>query len=181
MKGTLHKSMNYGWMVQDAVDSFYLLHPYDIFTNSIERIEGKEVDFILQDFWNIGGLGEKLIKVAIISAKIDMLASLQQDTYGSKGSDVMTPENHIGVLSEAIRKETTSSQTEISDEDIEKGAWENQCLSRQDVYELFDEVFKDKTLEGMFKISASKEVRQFKERLRQLAKEKYREQLKQRQ
>jgi hypothetical protein len=73
--------------------------------------------------------------------------------------------------------QTTSSQTEISDEEIEKGAWENQCLSRQDVYELFDEVFKDKTLEGMFKISASKEVRQFKEKLRQLAKEKYREQL----
>lgn len=69
MKGTLHKSMNYGWMVQDEVDSFYPLHPYDIFTNSIERVEGKEVDFILQDFWNIG-LDEKLIKVAIISAKI---------------------------------------------------------------------------------------------------------------
>jgi hypothetical protein len=67
---------------------------------------------------------------------------------------------------------------EISDEEIEKAAWENPCLSRQDVYELFDEVFKDKTLEGMFKISASKEIRQFKERLRELAKQKYREQLK---
>jgi hypothetical protein len=69
MKGELHKSMNYGWMVQDEVDSFYPLHPYDRFTNSIERLEGKEVDFILEDFWNIG-LDEKLIKVAIISAKI---------------------------------------------------------------------------------------------------------------
>jgi hypothetical protein len=69
MKGKLHKSMNYGWMVQDEVDSFYPLHPYDIFTNSIERLEGKEVDFILEDFWNIG-LDEKLIKAAIISAKI---------------------------------------------------------------------------------------------------------------
>jgi hypothetical protein len=39
------------------------------------------------------------------------------ETYGSKGSDVMTPENHIGVLSEAVRKETTSSQTEISKEE----------------------------------------------------------------
>jgi len=120
------------------------------------------------------------------------------ETYGSKGSDetnegyicpatkvqcddeccVSAKDCHIqaskGILSD-------SSQTEISDEEIEKGAWENPCLSRQDVYELFDEVFKDKTLEGMFKISASKEVRQFKERLRQLAKEKYREQLKQRQ
>ena len=66
----------------------------------------------------------------------------------------------------------------ISDEEIEKGAWENPCLSRQDVYELFDEVFKDKTVQGIFKISVSKEVRQFKERLRQLAKQKYREQLK---
>ena len=44
------------------------------------------------------------------------------ETYGSKGSDVMTPENHIGVLSEAVKKETTSSQTEISDEEIEKAA-----------------------------------------------------------
>jgi hypothetical protein len=77
-----------------------------------------------------------------------------------------------------IMNEILSSQTEISDEEIEKGAWENPCLSRQDVYELFDEVFKDKTVQGIFKISVSKEVRQFKERLRQLAKEKYREQLK---
>jgi hypothetical protein len=67
---------------------------------------------------------------------------------------------------------------EISDEEIEMLAWENPCLSRQDVYELFDEVFKNKTVQGIFKISVSKEVRQFKERLRQLAKEKYREQLK---
>lgn len=101
------------------------------------------------------------------------------DTYGSKGSDeegIMTPENHIDVLCKAI-----SSQTEISDEEIEKGAWENPCLSRQDVYELFDEVFKDKALDGIFKISASKQVRQFKEHLRELAKQKYREQLKNKQ
>ena len=70
-------------------------------------------------------------------------------------------------------------QQEISDEEIEMLAWENPCLSRQDVYELFDEVFKEKTLEGMFKISASKEVTRFKESLRQLAKQKYRQQLKQ--
>lgn len=66
----------------------------------------------------------------------------------------------------------------ISDEEIEMLAWKNPCLSRQDVYKLFDEVFKDKTVQGIFKISVSKEVRQFKERLRQLAKEKYKEQLK---
>jgi hypothetical protein len=66
----------------------------------------------------------------------------------------------------------------ISDEEIEMLAWKNPCLSRQDVYDLFDEVFKDKTVQGVFKISVSKEVRQFKERLRQLAKQKYREQLK---
>ena len=80
MKGTLHKSMNYGWMVQDAEDSFYQLHPYDIFTNSIERIEGKEVDFILQDFWNTG-LDEKLIKVAIISANITDVLLKQETLY----------------------------------------------------------------------------------------------------
>lgn len=71
MKGKLHKSINYGWMVQDehcGINniSFYPLHPYDTFTQSIERYEGKEVDFILQDFWNIEE--EKLFKVAIISA-----------------------------------------------------------------------------------------------------------------
>ena len=90
------------------------------------------------------------------------------ETYGSKGSDERIVDTNKTII----------SQTEISDEEIELLAWENPCLSRQDVYELFDEVFKDKTLSGMFKISASKEVRQFKERLRQLAKQKYREQLK---
>ena len=80
MKGTLHKSMNYGWMVQDRVDSFYPLHPYDKFTNSIERVEGKEVDFILQDFWNVG-LDEKLIKVAIISANITDVPLKQETIY----------------------------------------------------------------------------------------------------
>jgi hypothetical protein len=64
MKGKLHKSMNYGWMVQDKVDSFYPLYPYDLFTNSIERVEGKEVDFTLVYSWN--EQEEKLIEVAII-------------------------------------------------------------------------------------------------------------------
>jgi len=110
------------------------------------------------------------------------------ETYGSKGSDETKtiekesyPEFPDRIWLYGDGRKLTPSQTEISDEEIEKAAWENPCLSRQDVYELFDEVFKDKTLEGMFKISASKEVRQFKESLRQLAKEKYREQLKQRQ
>ena len=82
------------------------------------------------------------------------------------------------ICMDCIGKMIKENQKEISDEEIEMLAWENPCLSRQDVYELFDEVFKDKTLEGMFKISVSKEVRQFKERLRQLAKQKYREQIK---
>jgi len=66
MKGKLHKSMNYGWMIQDEVDSFYPIYPYDLFTNSIERVEDKEVDFTLVYSWNEEE--EKLIEVAIISA-----------------------------------------------------------------------------------------------------------------
>ena len=104
------------------------------------------------------------------------------ETYGSKGSEFQQVDQNNPVTrgSTALVRvsKPTSSQTEISDEEIEMLAWENPCLSRQDVYELFDEVFKNKTVQGIFKISVSKEVRQFKERLRQLAKEKYREQLK---
>ena len=106
----------------------------------------------------------------------------QQETYGSKGSEFQQVDQNNPVTrgSTALVRvsKPTSSQTEISDEEIEMLAWKNPCLSRQDVYELFDEVFKNKTVQGIFKISVSKEVRQFKERLRQLAKEKYREQLK---
>jgi hypothetical protein len=100
-----------------------------------------------------------------------------QETFGSKGSDATSSQTTSDKWKEY--QDWLNKPPEISDEEIEKAAWENPCLSRQDVYELFDEVFKDKTLEGMFKISASKEIRQFKERLRELAKQKYREQLKQ--
>ena len=62
MKGKLTKSINI-WGVKTN-ESFYPLHPYDTFTNIIEKIEGNEVDFILEDFWETG-LEEK-IKVAIL-------------------------------------------------------------------------------------------------------------------
>ena len=61
----------------------------------------------------------------------DFAKKYYAETYGSKGSDVMTPENHIGVLSEAVRKETTSSQIEISDEQIEK------VFTKEDMWEIF--------------------------------------------
>ena len=77
MKGKLHKSMNYGWMIQDKVNSFYPLYPYDLFTNSIERVEGKEVDFTLVYSWN--EQEEKLIEVAIISANITDVPQPKKD------------------------------------------------------------------------------------------------------
>jgi len=55
---------------------------------------------------------------------------------------------------------------------IEQWAWDNPCLSRNDVYTLFEEVFKEKTFEGTYRISASKQVYSFNDRLRKLAKEK---------
>ena len=76
MKGKLHKSMNYGWMVQDET-GFYPLYPYDLFTNSIERVEGKEVDFTLVYSWN--EQEEKLIEVAIISANITDVPQPKKD------------------------------------------------------------------------------------------------------
>jgi hypothetical protein len=82
MKGKLHKSMNYGWMIQDEVDSFYPLYPYDLFTNSIERVEGKEVDFIVVHSWN--AQEEKLIEVAIISANITDVPFNQETLYTEK-------------------------------------------------------------------------------------------------
>jgi len=114
MKGKLHKSMNYGWMIQDEVDSFYPLHPYDIFTNSIERVEGKEVDFILEDFWNIG-LDEKLIKVAIISANITDVHFKQETLY--------TEEQMIGfsewILNSDSKKVLTRTKESLLKEYIE--------------------------------------------------------------
>jgi hypothetical protein len=58
------------------------------------------------------------------------------------------------------------------EDNIEQWAWDNPCLSRSDVYHLFEEVFKEKVFEGYYKISASKQVHQFKEKVRKLAKEK---------
>jgi hypothetical protein len=55
---------------------------------------------------------------------------------------------------------------------IEQWAWDNPCLSREDVYTLFEKVFKEQRLDGEFSISASKQVYEFKSKLRDLAKEK---------
>ena len=98
MKGKLHKSVNYGWMVQDehcGIDnmSFYPLHPYDVFTCGIERVEGKEVDFILQDFWDVG-LEEKMIKVAIINANIGQVEMTQVVFNENTGEVRFTPKDY---------------------------------------------------------------------------------------
>jgi hypothetical protein len=58
------------------------------------------------------------------------------------------------------------------EDDIEQWGWNNPCLSRKDVYTLFEEVFKEQRLDGQFSISASKQVYEFKSKLRDLAKEK---------
>jgi DNA-directed RNA polymerase subunit H (RpoH/RPB5) len=55
---------------------------------------------------------------------------------------------------------------------IEKLAWETKCLSRKEVYKLFNEdVFKEKRLDSKYSISASKQVHEFNEKLRILAKD----------
>jgi hypothetical protein len=58
--------------------------------------------------------------------------------------------------------------------DLEQWAWDNPCLSRSDVYNLFEEVFNTKrlTFDKTYAISAAREVCYFKDKLRQLAKDK---------
>jgi hypothetical protein len=56
------------------------------------------------------------------------------------------------------------------EDDIEQWGWNNPCLSRKDVYTLFEEVFKEQRLDGQFSISAAKQVYEFKSKLRDLAK-----------
>jgi len=58
------------------------------------------------------------------------------------------------------------------EDDIEQWAWDNPCLSREDVYTLFKKVFKEQRLDGQFFISAAKQVYEFNSKLRDLAKEK---------
>jgi hypothetical protein len=60
----------------------------------------------------------------------------------------------------------------ISEVDVEQYAWDNPVLSRKDVYTLFNEVFRDKTIEGAYRISASKQIYEFNTKLRELAKQK---------
>jgi hypothetical protein len=66
-------------------------------------------------------------------------------------------------------------QKEIGWFDVEQWAWDNPCLSRKEVYTLFNEVFKDRRIEGAYQISASKEVYKFNTELRTLARRKAQE------
>jgi hypothetical protein len=102
MKGKLHKSMNYGWMVQHehcGIDniSYYPLHPYDTITNSIERVDGKEVEFYVDTFWETGL--EQVIKVALI-----LDAPIEEEKYIVKVTEVELPQQEIS--DEEIEKET---------------------------------------------------------------------------
>jgi hypothetical protein len=67
-----------------------------------------------------------------------------------------------------------NSLTDLQLNDLEQWAWDNPCLSRSDVYNLFEEVFKgDKlTFDRAYSIGASRQVYDFKDKLRKLAKEK---------
>jgi hypothetical protein len=58
----------------------------------------------------------------------------------------------------------------LIENNIEQWAWDNPCLSRKDVYTLFEEVFKEQRLDGQFSISAAKQVYEFNSKLRDLAK-----------
>ena len=60
----------------------------------------------------------------------------------------------------------------IGEVEVEQYAWDNPVLSRKDVYELFNDVFKDRMIEGAYRISASKQVYRFNNKLRELAKQK---------
>jgi hypothetical protein len=60
----------------------------------------------------------------------------------------------------------------VVEDDVEKLAWETKCLSRKEVYKLFNkDVFKEKRLDSKYSISASKQVHEFNEKLRILAKD----------
>ena len=94
----------------------------EYFFNELQRMQY----FIGNDMLEAYKQAKEMEKQQIIDAWFDGYGGsahsedeYYNETYGSKGSDVMTPENHIGVLSEAVKKETTSSQTEISDESWE--------------------------------------------------------------
>lgn len=82
----------------------------------------------------------------------------------------------VGYIDGANKKNETSEQyyneTYKGQVNVEQYAWDNPVLSRKDVYELFNDVFKDKKMEGAYKISASKQVYQFNTQLRELAKQK---------
>jgi hypothetical protein len=62
---------------------------------------------------------------------------------------------------------------ELTDNQIEELAWINPCLSRKDVYDLFENVFKTKrlTFDKTYAISASIEIRNFQNQLREIAKQ----------
>jgi hypothetical protein len=77
---------------------------------------------------------------------------------------------HLFEQAEQMEKEQRKKTGEYN---IEMLAWENPCLSRRDVYELFNDVFKGRKLDGCFSISASKQVYEFNTKLRELAKQKY--------
>ena len=66
-----------------------------------------------------------------------------------------------------------NSLTDLQLNDLEQWAWDNPCLSRCDVYTLFEEVFKGNklTFDRAYSIGASRQVYDFKDKLRKLAKE----------
>ena len=55
-----------------------------------------------------------------------------------------------------------------SKEEIEQYGWDNNILSRKEVYDLVNEVFKEKVFTGVYRVSASKELYRFNQRLREL-------------
>lgn len=56
----------------------------------------------------------------------------------------------------------------MSKEKIEQYGWDNNILSRKEVYDLVNEVFKEKVFTGVYRVSASKELYRFNQRLREL-------------
>ena len=66
-----------------------------------------------------------------------------------------------------------NSLTDLQLNDVEQWAWDNPCLSRSDVYNLFEEIFKGNklTFDKAYSIGASRQVYDFKDKLRKLAKE----------
>jgi hypothetical protein len=67
-----------------------------------------------------------------------------------------------------------NSLTDLQLNDVEQWAWDNPCLSRSDVYNLFEEIFKGNklTFDKAYSIGASRQVYDFKDKIKKTSQRK---------